>query len=209
MPLKRGQHRLSIKVNGSQIRDSPFKTVVSKPLKQMTKPIAVITTVEQPRTIICSKGKLIAASEKTQSIVEIDSQFQVQELMKFKGVNELVEYKDLFLFVSTKDHFVHKSSPEGTCSIGGLGKGVARFDIPNGLRISQYDELYVCDSNNHRVQIFDLDLNFKRMFGSQGSGKSQLSAPTDVDFDSCGNVYIVDSWNNRIQVFPMMINIFE
>ena len=51
------------------------------------------------------------------------------------------------------------------------------------------------------MQIFDLDLNFKRSFGSQGNGKSQLSAPTDIDFDSSGNVYIVDSWNNRIQVF--------
>ena len=166
----------------------------------MTEPIAVITTVEQPRSVICSQEKLIVASEKTQSIVEIDSQFQVQELMKFKGVNELVECKNLFLYVTTKD-FIHKSSPEGTCSIGGLGKGNAKFDLPNGLRISQYNEIYVCDSNNHRVQIFDLDLNFKRASGNQGSGKSQLSAPTDINFDSSGNVYIVDSWNNRIQVF--------
>ena len=200
-PPKRGQHRLLIKVNSNQIRDSPFTFVVSKPLKQMTVPIAVITTVEQPRSVICPQGKLIVASEKTQSIVEIDSQFQVQELMKFKGVNELVQYKNLFLYVTTEDHFIHKSSPEGTCSIGGLGKGNAKFDVPNGLHISQYNELYVCDSNNHRVQIFDLDLNFKRAFGSQGNGKSQLSAPTDVDFDSSANVYVVDSWNNRIQVF--------
>ena len=124
----------------------------------MTEPTTVITTVEQPRSVICSQGKLIVASEKTQSIVEIDSQLQVQELMK---LNVLVEYKNLFLYVTMEDHFIHKSSPEGTCSIGGLEKGIAKFDLPNGLRISQYNELYLCDSNNHRVQIFDLDLNFK------------------------------------------------
>ena len=60
----------------------------------------------------------------------------------------------------------------------------------------------MCDSNNHRIQIFDLDLNFKREFGTEGCGISQLSAPTDVDFDTKANAYTVDSWNNRIQVFP-------
>ena len=201
MPQKRGKYRLLVKVNGSHIRHSPFTIIVSKALKQMSEPVAVITTVEQPRSVTCSQGKLIVASGKTQSIVEIDSQFQEQELTKFKGVNELVVHKNFSLYVTTKDNFLHKTTPEGTCSIGGLGKGDTKFDLPNGLRINQYDELYVCDSNNHRIQIFDLDLNFKRTFGREGCGISQLSAPTDVDFDIKGNVYIVDSWNNRIQVF--------
>ena len=100
-----------------------------------------------------------------------------------------------------KDHFLHKATPEGTCSIGGLGKGDTKFDFLKGLCINQYDELYVYDSNNYQIQIFNLDLNFKRAFGSQGHGTSQLSAPTDVDFDIKGTVYIVDSWNNCIQVF--------
>ena len=202
-PQRRGQYKLSIKVNSSHIKDSPFITVVSKPLKQMSEPVAEITTIEQPGSMTCLQEKLIVASEKKQNIVEIDSQFQVQEIMKFKGANELVQYKNHSLYVTAEDNFLHKVTVGGMFikKTGGLGKENAKFNFPNGLRISQYDELYVCDSNNHRVQIFDLDLNFKRAFGRQGKGRSQLSSPTDVDFDSCGNVYVVDSWNNRIQMF--------
>ena len=82
VPLKRGQHRLLVKVNGSQIRDSPYTFVVSTPLKLITESTAVITKVEQPRSVIRSQGKLIVTPEKTQSIIEIHFQFQVQEQMK-------------------------------------------------------------------------------------------------------------------------------
>ena len=82
-----------------------------------------------------------------------------------------------------------------------MGNGKGEFDYPNGLRISKSCELYVCDSYNNRVQVFDLDLNFKRSFGKKGTGKGQFNFPADVNFDSTGNVYVTDMKNYRIQVF--------
>ncbi len=67
--------------------------------------------------------------------------------------------------------------------------------------MSKNNELYVCDSNNDRVQIFDLDLNFKRSFGKKGTGRGQFNSPADVNFDSKGNIYVTDQENHRIQVF--------
>ena len=38
---------------------------------------------------------------------------------------------------------------------------MGEFNGPGGLTL--YDnEVYVCDHNNHRIQIFDLNLNFVR-----------------------------------------------
>ena len=51
------------------------------------------------------------------------------------------------------------------------------------------------------MQVFDLDLNFKRLFGKKGTGKGQFNFPTNVDFDSSGNIYITDVENHHIQVF--------
>ena len=88
-----------------------------------------------------------------------------------------------------------------TRSIGRQGKQPGEFNYPNGLRVSSREELYVCDSENNRIQVFDLDLNFKREFGGPGTGKDQFSFPADVEFDSSDNIYISDNGNHRIQVF--------
>ena len=52
---------------------------------------------------------------------------------------------------------------------------------------------YVCDSNNHRIQVFDLDLNFIRSIGSCGSGRGEFDKPH-------GNMYVADEGNGRVQV---------
>ena len=49
---------------------------------------------------------------------------------------------------------------------------------------------YVGDRNNHRIQVFDLDLNFVRSIGSRGKGRGELNAPYDVKFDTAGNMYV-------------------
>ena len=85
--------------------------------------------------------------------------------------------------------------------VGKLGKENAEFSSPNGLRVSKNNELYVCDSYNNRVQVFDLDLNFKRSFGKKGTGRGQFDFPADVNFDSVGNIYVTDPSKHRIQVF--------
>ena len=78
---------------------------------------------------------------------------------------------------------------------------LAEFDHPIGLCVSKKNELYVCDSGNNRIQVFDLDLNFKRSFGRKGTGKGQFIGPQDNDFDSYGCIYITEGRNNHIQVF--------
>ena len=57
----------------------------------------------------------------------------------------------------------------------------------------------MCDSKNHRIQIFDTELNFLQTFGSKGTKSGRFDFPADVDFDSNGTAYIVDFYNHRIQ----------
>ena len=122
---------------------------------------------------------------------------------------ELTQDFDLNVYVTTGyQHKLIKLSKIGSMVkvIGQLGKRNAEFNYPNGVRVSKRRELYVCDSINNRVQVFDLNLKFKRTFGKYGTGKGQFNFPADVNFDSSGNVYVTDISNHRIQVFTCTDN---
>ena len=69
-------------------------------------------------------------------------------------------------------------------SVGKWGRHVREFDWPFGVRYHNH-HVYVCDSGNGRVQVFDV-----RSFGTHG-GLDQLNRPRDIDFDTQGNIYVV------------------
>ena len=101
------------------------------------------------------------------------------------------------IYVSSQ-HKLQKftSSGELIKCVGGKGGKEGEFDDPHGVTL--YDnQVYVCDHNNHRIQVFDLDLNFVR---SIGEGIGEFSAPQDVKFDTAGNMYVVEYNNSRVQV---------
>ena len=51
-------------------------------------------------------------------------------------------------------------------SVGSKGRGEAQFNNPFGLSVSDItNNIYVCDCNNNRVQIFTEDLKFHSMLG--------------------------------------------
>ena len=65
---------------------------------------------------------------------------------------------------------------------------------------SKDNEIFVCDSNNHRIQVFDKDLNFIRILGRYGRDKGCFNYPVDLDFDEDGNIYVTEQDNYRIQI---------
>ena len=75
-------------------------------------------------------------------------------------------------------------------TIGSPGKGKEQFDFPNGVNVSG-NLLYVCDDHNHRIKVYDLELNLKEMIGKKGTKLGQFQNPADLAFDSDDNMYVV------------------
>jgi len=62
-----------------------------------------------------------------------------------------------------------------------------------------YNYIYVADTDNHRISVFDEDCNFYDTWGSFGHEDGQFRLPTGILYNS-SNLYIVD-YMNRMQIF--------
>ncbi len=64
------------------------------------------------------------------------------------------------------------------------------------------ENLYVSDSNNHRIVVYDRNLNLNFTFGSNGSGNNNFNAPKGIHFDKQEKfLYVVDVGNTRVSQF--------
>ncbi|MEW6555879.1 MAG: 6-bladed beta-propeller [Elusimicrobiota bacterium] len=84
---------------------------------------------------------------------------------------------------------------------GSYGGADGQFDSPSGIAIDSFNNIYVVERYNHRIQKFDSNGNFILKFGSYGNSDGQLKYPSGIAIDSSGNVYVADSGNYRIQKF--------
>ena len=64
-----------------------------------------------------------------------------------------------------------------------------------------YNNMYICDSANCRVQKFDNNGNFITKWSIQSSDPSWIGTAYDIVVTTAGSVYVVDSYDNNVQVF--------
>jgi tripartite motif-containing protein 71 len=70
---------------------------------------------------------------------------------------------------------------------------------PSGIFVDINFNLYVADSGNNRIQLFQSgQLNGTTVAGNTAPGTIALNFPTGIALDADGYLFIVDSDNNRI-----------
>ena len=75
----------------------------------------------------------------------------------------------------------------------------SNLDKPEGVTVSPRGEVYVADTNNHRIQVFDLNGSFRRVFGEQGDIDGRFDRPMGLGFNASGELLVADYGNARIQ----------
>lgn len=126
----------------------------------------------------------------------------------------LVAY--LFWFIGRPESLVDLPAIQGiepVWQVYGPGEGdLPLFDRPMGVAVGKGDRIYVTDSGNNRVCMFDANGRFLAQFGTLGIAKpaqgyqatyvaGSLNYPVGIDCDDDGNVYVASFYNDSIEVF--------
>lgn len=92
-------------------------------------------------------------------------------------------------------------------TIGRTGQGAGEFLNPMGMVLDAYQQLYVADTGNNRVQVIDTDGHFIAEFGSFGWREGEFDYPNDIAL-SLDTLYVADTGNHRVQYCNLVNRIF-
>jgi tripartite motif-containing protein 71 len=86
---------------------------------------------------------------------------------------------------------------------GASGTGDGLFNNPDGVAVDPANgEVFVADTANQRIQVFDSSGIFQRKWGAFGTGAGQFNQPAAIAVNPVRNeVYVVEYGNSRVQVF--------
>ena len=168
---------------------------------RLTKPIGVAVD-EQGRVFVADAtlGRVFAYSPDGSLALAIghEGEFKNPSGLAIDRLN-----KRLYVADASKHQIGCYSTLDGTPvrTIGQRGTGPGQFNFPTNLFVDRDGRLYVADTLNFRMQIFDAGGGFVGTFGEQGDTPGTLNRPKGVGVDSEGHIYVADTSFNNFQVF--------
>ncbi|MDW7695126.1 cadherin domain-containing protein [Flammeovirgaceae bacterium SG7u.111] len=134
---------------------------------------------------------------------------------KFRNLGGVAHFNGAYYIADTGNHLIRKMSASGEITtfagssqgyLDGMGTA-AKFNSPSGIAIDGTGNLYVTDSDNHRIRKITQNGEVTTFAGSgnadfeDGTGtKASFNSPKGICFDLNNNLYIADYQNNMIRM---------
>ena len=107
---------------------------------------------------------------------EGDGKMLYPQGLVISGDRILISNHDNILLKPTHNILIYRLNGNFISKIGKYGKGKTEFNDPCGLACNELNgDVYICDYNNNRIQLFSKGLQFKSQFGAP-----KLKHPLDV-----------------------------
>lgn len=87
--------------------------------------------------------------------------------------------------------------------LGTYGTGTGQFKHPQDVAVDSAGNIYVADSDNHRIQVFNASKSHLKTIGTRGVEETEFDYPSGIAMDDEDRLYVADTQNSRIQVFSL------
>ena len=208
VPQQAGKVKLSVFVNGQQIKGSPYSVMV-KDYTSVNNPIKIFNNngnMGSPWGIAFAKNGMWAITDCTNHCVSIfDCKDRlVRKVGSYGSGNGQFCYpagvtfdSDDHLYVADHaNHRVQKFTIDCKYLLQ-FGSSIKLLNYPKGL-VSHKHKVYVADSDNKRVLVFQTDGKFHHTIES-----GQLSSPYDVTVNGNNQLLVADCGNHCIHTFTL------
>ena len=213
-PQQLGQHHLSITVNGGHIKDSPFtlNIVPQRDYTQLKEPSQTITTgISNPYSIAFSDNGDMFVTSSAHCIHVYDKSGNRKATIGSYGTGKLqfqsprgIDISNGVVYVAENcGHRIHMLTTGGEFigTFGEEGYGIGQFDYPADVKISSDGRVYVTDTYNHRVQVFNPDWTISHVIDrSSVQDGVRFVSPEAIAFDPSGDVHVT-SHSSSVTVF--------
>ena len=209
-PCTRGKHQLTIRLGGVNIPGSPF--TLSPEMRG--KPVNIISGLDNPWGVLITKNEEIVVAENgANRITILNKEGKKVKSFETEGTKEgqftnprgvAISHNGRILVID--NHRLQTLTFEGDCvkSVGSseTGNGNLQFNVPTGITVHPTTgQIFIADTDNHRIQVLNKDLTYSHSFGKKGSSPEQFNNPSDVTFDNEGYLYVADRHNHCIKKF--------
>lgn len=103
--------------------------------------------------------------------------------------------------ISKSGQVVGRFGEPASPTTGKIEVGTGGFFQPQGLALDAKDNIYVADTGNHRIRVFNSTGKALNKFGNRGARLGEFNHPLGMAFDPNQQLLVVDQKNYRVQVF--------
>ena len=211
VPQQVGEVKLSVFVNGEQIKGSPYSVMV-RDYTSVNKPSKMVNNdgkMGEPWSIAFGKNGIWAVTDTTNNCVYIfNGEDQLVRKFGSRGSSNgqfdfpagvAFDSDDHFYVVDHSNHRVQKFTTDGKylLQFGSWGSGNGKLINPRGPAVHDH-KVYVTDTSNHRISVFQTDGKFHHTIGS-----GQLGTPHDVQVNGNNQLLVVDYSHHCIYTFTL------
>jgi DNA-binding beta-propeller fold protein YncE len=75
------------------------------------------------------------------------------------------------------------------------------MSLPEAVAVDADGNVYVTDTFNNRIEVFDGEGNFIRTWGKNSDAPKDFQRPKGIAIDGDGHVWVVDAMQNRVKVY--------
>ena len=158
-------------------------------------------------------NELLVRDVELDVLVVFDEHFQYSHAIggsgygygRFSCMTGVAADKNGHLYIADRDlHCIQKLQLKGgkfICQFGSKGSAAGLFNCPCALLLSQSGLLFVCDTENYRIQVFKNE-RFYYSFGKRGTKPGAFNQAIDLTMNNSEDqLFVTDSKNHRIQLF--------